>query len=340
MSSELISIIIPVYNVEKYLDRCLKSVIGQSYSNLEIILIDDGSTDHCPKMCDDWSQKDNRIKVFHKKNAGLGMARNTGLDNASGDYVFFIDSDDYIELDTVKKCVSTAADTKAEIVIYGFNNVRDDKVVGAYPPKAEKRYYSDAEVQDEFLPLLIANDPRTHRVRDLVMSACACMYSMSLIRRAQWRFVSEREIISEDVYSLLQLYKYVQSVAIIEEAFYNYCYNEVSLSHSYRKDRYVKLVDFYNKSIQLARECGFSDIVIDKIKHLFIAFVIGALKLIAQSDDPQRRIDFKKIVVDPVLQETLHSIILVDGTLSRKIFLFCLKHKIYSLAFIFAKLKK
>ena len=84
-----ISLIIPVYNVEKYLDRCITSIVNQTYRNLEIILVDDGSPDNCPSMCDRWGEKDSRIKVVHKENAGLGMARNTGIECATGDYICF-----------------------------------------------------------------------------------------------------------------------------------------------------------------------------------------------------------------------------------------------------------
>ena len=94
--SDLISIIIPVYNVEKYLERCVKSVINQTYKNLEIILVDDGAKDNSGKMCDELSKLDSRIKVIHKENGGLSDARNFGLKIATGDYIGFVDSDDYI----------------------------------------------------------------------------------------------------------------------------------------------------------------------------------------------------------------------------------------------------
>lgn len=85
-----ISVVLPIYNVEKYLNRCLKSVVNQTYKNIEIILVDDGSTDQCPELCEEWSRKDKRIKVIHKENAGLGMARNTGIENATGKYICFL----------------------------------------------------------------------------------------------------------------------------------------------------------------------------------------------------------------------------------------------------------
>lgn len=101
-----ISVIIPVYGVEKYLDRCVSSVVNQSYKDLEIILVDDGSPDNCPKMCDEWASRDARIRTVHRENGGQSCARNTGLSVATGDYVTFVDSDDWIVFDTYEYCVS------------------------------------------------------------------------------------------------------------------------------------------------------------------------------------------------------------------------------------------
>lgn len=99
MKKPLISVIVPIYNVESYLNRCVESIVNQTYQNLEIILVDDGSPDNCPQICDDWARKDSRIKVIHKENGGLSDARNAGMNIATGEYISFIDSDDYVALD-------------------------------------------------------------------------------------------------------------------------------------------------------------------------------------------------------------------------------------------------
>ena len=123
---ELVSVIIPVYNVEKYLDRCVESVVNQTYKNLEIILVDDGSPDNCPAMCDEWAKKDERIKVIHKQNGGLSSARNAGLDNMSGEYVYFIDSDDYIELETIEVLYKLIIDNDADMAFGSYCRVSDE----------------------------------------------------------------------------------------------------------------------------------------------------------------------------------------------------------------------
>ena len=101
----LVSIVVPVYNVDQYCDDCLRSIIGQTYRNLEIILVDDGSTDDCPSLCDQWAAVDDRISVIHQRNQGLSGARNTGLDHAHGEYVLCVDSDDVIDSTLVEQCI-------------------------------------------------------------------------------------------------------------------------------------------------------------------------------------------------------------------------------------------
>lgn len=112
---KLVSIIVPVYNVAQYLERCLTSLVGQTYQNIEIILVDDGSTDASGEICDAWQKKDDRIKVFHKTNGGLSDARNCGMQGVSGEYICFIDSDDWLDLQFVEVLLGALMDTEADI---------------------------------------------------------------------------------------------------------------------------------------------------------------------------------------------------------------------------------
>ena len=120
MDTPLISVIVPVYNVERYINRCIESIVNQTYQNLEIIIIDDGSHDNCPKICDEWEQQDNRIKVVHKLNGGVSSARNAGLNICSGAFITFVDSDDWIDLDTIEDAVYTAKKNEADVICYDF----------------------------------------------------------------------------------------------------------------------------------------------------------------------------------------------------------------------------
>lgn len=126
MERKKVSIIIPVYNVEKYLDNCLKSVVEQTYKNLEIIVINDGSTDSCSIICDSWRAKDSRIDVYHYENSGLSIARNRGLLKAKGEYVLFLDSDDYLTMSAIDEMVNAIEKENADMVFFNWENVLDD----------------------------------------------------------------------------------------------------------------------------------------------------------------------------------------------------------------------
>ncbi len=126
---ELISIIVPVYNVEQYLEKCVKSIIRQTYKNIEIILIDDGATDSSGKICDKLKLKDNRIKVIHKENGGLSDARNAGLKVAKGEYIGFVDSDDYIKEDMFETLYNLNKKYNSEISIVSYYEICKDKLI-------------------------------------------------------------------------------------------------------------------------------------------------------------------------------------------------------------------
>lgn len=122
-----ISVIVPIYRVEKYLNQCIESVVNQTYKNLEIILVDDGSPDNCPKMCDDWAKKDKRIKVIHKKNAGVSQAVIDGIKNATGEYFAFLDSDDYVSPNFIEKIYTNMKETGADIGVCNYIEVYDSR---------------------------------------------------------------------------------------------------------------------------------------------------------------------------------------------------------------------
>ena len=129
MDKFLISIIVPVYKTEQYLDRCVESIVSQTYKNLEIILVDDDSPDNCPQMCDAWAEKDNRIKVLHIENKGVANARNQGLDIATGNFIGFVDSDDYIEPDMFETLLNNLTDNNADISLCGYQINEEENAV-------------------------------------------------------------------------------------------------------------------------------------------------------------------------------------------------------------------
>jgi len=126
MSEPLISVIVPVYKVESYLHQCVESILNQTYQNLEIILVDDSSPDNCPAICDEYAKKDSRIKVIHKENGGLSSARNAGLDICTGEYIGFVDSDDYLDVAMYQKLLKSLFDCKADMAVCGYTYVDEE----------------------------------------------------------------------------------------------------------------------------------------------------------------------------------------------------------------------
>ena len=286
----LVTVVVPVYNVEKYLDACVRSVVEQTYHNLEIILVDDGATDSCPAKCDAWAEHDSRIKVIHKQNQGLGMARNSGLEAANGKYICFFDSDDFIDTDTVECAVGVAERDEAGIVLFGMRSVSTDglTVLSEMVPCCPKESFAGDEVLERFLPFLMGPDLKTGEDWGLMASACGCLIDNPMLSACGFRFASEREIISEDVYSMLKLYRHVNCVSIIGRAFYNYRVNNTSLTHTYNPQRLSRIAHFYRASRALAHECGYSEKVVERLAVPYLNFIIAALKQLAVADVPKR----------------------------------------------------
>ena len=335
MNNPLVTVVVPVYNVEKYLDRCIDSIVNQTYKNLEIILVDDGSPDNCPQMCDGWAKRDGRIKVIHKENAGLGMARNSGIELAKGDYILFVDSDDYIDLSTVEKCVAELIKTNADVVMFGRFNVLPEGNIKEKPIMTNQYVFSGDSVINDILPGMFTY------ARGTGVSSCCKMYSLNTIKKSNIKYKSEREIISEDAFFVLELFKYVKRVAIIPESFYYYCQNSDSLTTSYKKDRQEKNNSFLLKSLQKIKNNNYPDCVVNALKIRYHAYTISALKQILNSDltDSEKKEEVYKTFKDRTLNETLSSDVLSVEKKTLKIFYYLVRYKMYGLAFLMLRIR-
>lgn len=339
---ELVSVVVPIYNVEKYLNRCIRSIVSQTYSNLEIILVDDGSPDNCPQICDEWAEKDSRIIVVHKKNEGPGRARNTGIDHANGTYICFFDSDDYIEPDTIEACVEAARENNAELVVFGHDNVTPDMhLLGTHIPNPSKKMFFGEEIITTLLPNSLYSNLKTGEDWNMVMSSCDKLYSMDVIKRSGWRFASEREIFSEDFYSLTELYGYLDRVYVIDRVFYHYTVNQSSLSRSYRADRFERIKPFYEAMISLSERMAIRNVMDQSIKGVTFGFIIGAMKQLVASDlgFKKRYAELRKIIKDSFLQELVRGTDYSGVGVQKKLLYKAAKYKLVLLCFLFIYLK-
>lgn len=228
-----VSVIIPVYNVEKYLDRCLNSVTQQTLLDIEIILIDDGSPDNCPQMCDTWAKKDNRIRVIHKVNAGLGMARNSGIEVATGDYIAFLDSDDYVDFRAYELLYKNAINNDLDVCYCDVIKFWEDNSTEPYLRGGSVLdFVGETEVQNFSCLLLCAPFNISCRVLYPNM-AWNSLYKRSLFSVHKARFRSEREFVSEDLMFHLENLIYTRRIKWIPQPLiYHYMGNSASLTNN------------------------------------------------------------------------------------------------------------
>lgn len=325
MSQPLVSVVIPVYNVEKYLNRCITSVVNQTYGNLEIILVDDGSPDNCPSICDKWAKQDSRIKVIHKENEGLGMARNTGIDNASGDYIFFFDSDDYVDITIAEKCVSAITESNSDAVVFGRYDVYEDGTLKEHRVNASKTLFDSEEIKNELLPGMFTYD------MGFGVSAWGKMFSTDSIRNNNIRFKSEKEIISEDAYFTLEFFAKASSARIIGENLYFYFKRSNSLSRAFKKDRQQKNNIFLEKSLAFIKDTGLPECVGTHVKARYHSFTLAAMKQIFTSDlnVKEKKKEIYSVFSDPVLHNTLDSEVLALENSNARLFFSLIKKKCF-----------
>ncbi len=334
MFNPLVTVVIPIYNVEKYLDRCVTSVVGQTYKNIEILLVDDGSPDGCPAMCDSWAEKDRRIRAIHKENQGLGMARNTGIDNALGEYILFFDSDDYVSVDTVEKCINSLKG-KTDTVIFGLNEVYPDGRINGLRNNAEKGVYSDKEITEDLLPGLFI-----YKI-GYGVSGCCKMFSMNIIKENNLRFRSEREVISEDAFFCLEYFSKATMVSVISDRLYYYYKNDKSLSRTFRADRQQKNNMFLSKCIDRIKELSLPSNTVNYVASRYHLYSIAAMKQILTSDlmKKDKKTELRKIYKDEFFRNTLNRDVISIDPRSIGIFMMLIKLRAYWACDFLLKLK-
>lgn len=235
----LFSIIVPVYNVESWLARCLDSILSDQCTDMEIILVDDGSTDDSGIICDHYAASHTCISVVHKENGGLSSARNAGLERASGEWISFIDSDDWVDQDTYHSMAALLAqlgEAKPDMVKFGYKRVVGDKVEACAPCVPEGTYNHD-EIVRELLPAAFGSKRISNStIHTFILSAWSHLYRREFLEKTGLWFVSEREIASEDFLYVNSLYMRASSVYVSHATRYNYELREGSLSARYRKE--------------------------------------------------------------------------------------------------------
>ena len=241
MEKEKISIIVPIYNVEKYLPRCLNSILKQTYKNLEIILVDDGSQDSGGKICDAYAEKDSRICVIHQENGGLSAARNSGIDAASGDFLFFLDGDDFISPHALEKFQKKALETNADCVCGQMESVYIDKD-GFCQIKKQKQKKTEPEIMNTKQAL----------AHMLLHGSAACNRLLKRSLFATERFPLNQ--LNEDEITMLHIYEKCKKLAFLNESTYFYCKRGDSITGSKSSQLYMDFYCHAYSNLQYIRE--------------------------------------------------------------------------------------
>lgn len=222
----LVSIIVPVYKVEEYLDECVESLVNQTYRNIEIILVDDGSPDNCPKICDDWVARDDRIKVIHKSNGGVSSARNEGLKVACGEWIWFVDSDDTVEINALEELVKYTN----EVDLIVFNS------------KTEEFYTKDDRFfKDYYFEYQFGFEPWNK------------LYKKSIIENNHLEFDTQ-ESVGEDLLFNITYYQYANTYKFTISKYYNYRVREDSAMQSNNEMRLEQQLRLYAKIYKIYKE--------------------------------------------------------------------------------------
>ena len=227
----MITVIVPIYKVEKYIVQCIESILNQTYQNLEIILVDDGSPDGCPEICDEYAAKDSRIKVIHKKNGGLIAARKSGAEIATGDYITFVDGDDWIAADMYEKVNADIERYHPDCVITQFYFAYEDHNNASHY-MLDKSYYDREVIEKEVFPKMLFSG-RYYRF-GIFPNCWTKVFKAEIIRKHIFD-VDDRIRLGEDIAFTYPCLMECQSLAFIDEALYYYRQNPESMTASYDK---------------------------------------------------------------------------------------------------------
>lgn len=324
-----ISIVVPVYNVEKYLQQCVESLLNQTYSNTEIVLVDDGSKDSSGQICDEFAHKySDKIKAVHKKNEGLGYARNTGMEYVTSEYVTFIDSDDYADPDLVEQLYKAAVNFNADVVIGGFKRV-DNTGNMLYKEQYDEQIYKGDDVSNQLFMRMLGSSPeKSDAIR---MSVWNAMYSMKVIRKYNVKFPSEIELISEDIIFDSEFYPYAQCGVIIPSIAYNYRVNEKSLTAEYRHDRFEKNMILYKELEIRVKELKMPEIACFRAQRQMFVNVRSCIRQenpsISGLSIKQARVNILNICNNVILIKVIKNYPLDKLSFKQSIFVRLLKYK-------------
>lgn len=285
--SDLISVIVPIYKVEPYLPRCIDSILAQTYNNLEIFLVDDGSPDNCGRICDEYAAKDARIKVIHKKNGGLSDARNTALDLCTGEYISFIDSDDYVDADFIESLYHAIKTYDARLAVCGITKFNESgKVYVDYEPSKTEKCASGEEMMETVWRPAAWNK----------------LYHRSLFRDIRYPYGK----LYEDLFVYHDILAKVDHVAFTGKNSYFYNNRQNSIINKKYDIRNTDMIEGLDLRIRKLREMRYDKLADRQLPILFGQTMEAFNRISAPSEAEEKRLKQVKQIFDQHYREMMH----------------------------------
>lgn len=293
-----ISVIVPVYKTEQYLRACVDSILHQSYSNLEVILVDDGSPDNCPQICDDYAQRDERVRVIHQNNAGVAAARNAGLDAACGEYITFVDSDDWIDPDMYAGMMEMAKAHDCDVVMCDCLKEYEDRSQ-AYSHDIRAGFYHRAQLEQEYFPHLLMM-PKVEYPPTISNWLCLFRNTERVPRYAEGIRYSEDLLFGAQLMLNARSFYYMKDCC-----YYHYRMNPQSATHRFVPDKWQDYCRLHAKIVEVfgTREEGVFSHQIDLCLLFFVYNAVGDLLGACQLPRQERIAKSKAILQEDEVRE-------------------------------------
>lgn len=325
-TNPMFSIIVPIYNTEKYLEQCLDSLIGQKYKNYEIILVDDGSTDKSADICDFYQSKYENIKVIHKKNGGLVRARKTGIDAAVGDYIGFVDSDDWVDLNLLAEVKDILNKYNPEIISFNVMlecSNRQEKQQNSIPDG----YYGKRELEEKIYPIMLYNRNENFYNFGIYPSVSNKIFARHLIEKNHCK--DGRITMGEDAACTYASLLEAESLYMMPQFFYHYRQNENSMTNQYdagRFEKYKILLEYLDEVLDDSRY----DLKRQKIVHQGFRMKHAILN---ESKAPAGFLEKRRILRNKMrqykFQDTFRKMGKVKADIASQVFLFFGRHEMF-----------
>lgn len=319
-----ISIVVPVYKVERYLQRCVESLLSQTFGDIEIILVDDGSPDQCPAMCDQFSEKDSRIRVIHKENGGLSSARNAGIEIAQGKYIGFVDSDDDIADNMYERMHEIIERENVDFVMSDYIRIPDNGEKFLKTLAIPGGRYSRDAIKKVIFPQLIMGENLEYGP---LLSVWHCMYRTEFLKRNRLLFDEEIKWSEDNIFSALAGYCADSFYYLKGEGLYHYYQNEGTISTSYRLgawDVYCTMNQHLHQFFDNVTDYDFQRQL--KLHMIFYACnCLGQVKVSGEAFEKQVRMR-KNIMTSPRLKDAFHDFVFPKWTWKLKVQILLIKY--------------